>query len=94
MLVLLMIYPVVFLFGAWVDKPLISGWANLPFAAALFIGNVASVISLNYLVPWISSRFAWWLQPADKDRRTTDIAGAALLMALYVALVAAFWLFF
>ena len=94
MLVLLMLYPVVFLFGAWVDKPLISGWANLPFAAALFIGNVASVILLNYLVPWISGRFSWWLQPASKTTRTTEIAGAALLMALYASLVAAFWLFF
>jgi antibiotic biosynthesis monooxygenase (ABM) superfamily enzyme len=94
MLVLLMLYPVVFLFGAWVDKPLISGWANLPFAAALFIGNVASVSSLNYLVPWISGRFAWWLQPAGKTTRTTEVAGAALLMGLYTALVAAFWLFF
>jgi uncharacterized protein len=94
MLVLLMLYPVVFLFGAWVDKPLISGWANLPFAAALFIGNVASVSSLNYLVPWISGRFAWWLQPPGKTTRTTEVAGAALLMGLYTALVAAFWLFF
>jgi len=74
MLVLLMLYPVVFLFGAWVDKPLISGSANLPFAAALFIGNVASVILLNYLVPWISGRFSWWLQPASKTTPTTDIA--------------------
>jgi uncharacterized protein len=94
MLVLLMLYPVVFLFGAWVDKPLISGWANLPFAAALFIGNVASVILLNYLVPWISGRFSWWLQPASKTTPTKDIAGAALLMTLYAALVAAFWQFF
>jgi antibiotic biosynthesis monooxygenase (ABM) superfamily enzyme len=73
---------------------LISGSANLPFAVALFIGNVVSVSALNYLVPWISGRFAWWLQPAGKDTRTTDIAGAALLMALYAALAAGFWLFF
>ena len=43
MLVLLMLYPVVFLFGLSVQTPLLIGRAGLPFAVALFIGNVASV---------------------------------------------------
>jgi antibiotic biosynthesis monooxygenase (ABM) superfamily enzyme len=43
MLVLLMLYPVVFLFGFYVQTPFLIGRAGLPFAIALFIGNVASV---------------------------------------------------
>ena len=61
MLVLLMLYPVVFLFGVFVQTPLLTGRAALPFAVALFIGNVASVLLLNYLVPWTGNRFTWWL---------------------------------
>jgi uncharacterized protein len=49
---------VVFLFGVFVQTPYLSGRAGLPFAVALFIGNVASVIILNYLVPWTSNYFA------------------------------------
>jgi hypothetical protein len=48
MLVLLMLYPVVFLFGYFVQNPLLIGRAALPFAVALFIGNVMSVVLLNY----------------------------------------------
>jgi len=51
MLVLLLLYPVVFLFGLFVQNPLLSVRAGLPFAFALFIGNVVSVVLLNYLVP-------------------------------------------
>jgi antibiotic biosynthesis monooxygenase (ABM) superfamily enzyme len=91
MLVLLMLYPVVFLFGAFVQTPLLSGRAGLHFAVALFIGNVASVLLLNYLVPWTSNRFSWWLQPAGSNRWQIDLAGTVLVVALYVAMVLVFW---
>ena len=94
MLVLLLLYPVVFLFGAFVQTPYLTGRAGLPFAIALFIGNVASVLILNYLVPWSSSRFSWWLQPAGLDPRRIEVAGTALLVALYGLLVLAFWRLF
>lgn len=94
MLVLLMLYPVVFLFGSFVQTPLLSGRAALPFAVALFIGNVASVLLLNYLVPWTSNRFAWWLQPVGAKAWCIDIAGTALVVALYTAMVVAFWRLF
>ena len=63
MIVLLVLYPVVFLFSFFVQSPFLSGRAGLPFGAALFIGNVVSVLLLTYLVPWTSERFSWWLQP-------------------------------
>jgi hypothetical protein len=91
MLVLLMLYPVVFLFGAFVQTPLLTGRAGLPFAIALFIGNVASVLSLNYLVPWTSNRLSWWLQPGGLNPGQRELAGTALVMALYVLMVFAFW---
>jgi antibiotic biosynthesis monooxygenase (ABM) superfamily enzyme len=91
MLVLLMLYPVVFLFGITVQTPLLTGRAGLPFAVALFIGNVVSVLLLNYLVPWTSDRFAWWLTPKGPHQRRIEIAGAALLIALYAIMVLVFW---
>jgi len=91
MLVVLMLYPVVFLFGLLVQTPFLLGRAHLPFAVALFIGNVASVVTLSYLVPWISTRFLWWLQPSPAQRTRFNIAGAALVTALYAAMVLVFW---
>jgi uncharacterized protein len=90
MLVLLLLYPVVFLFGFFVQSPLLSGRAGLPFPAALFIGNVVSVLLLSYLVPRLSAHFTWWLQPADPHRRGRDLAGIALVVALYAVLILAF----
>jgi uncharacterized protein len=91
MIVLLMLYPVVFLFGLTVQTPLLSTRLGLPFAIALFIGNVASVLILNYAVPWTSSGFGWWLHPTHPRRRLIDVAGAALVIGLYAVTVLVFW---
>lgn len=94
MLILLMLYPVVFLFGTLVQTPLLSGKAGLSFPIALFIGNVVSVVLLNWLVPWSSIRFRWWLRPAGSHRRVAEIAGTLLILALYAAILVAFLRFF
>jgi antibiotic biosynthesis monooxygenase (ABM) superfamily enzyme len=95
MLVLLMLYPVVFLFGFFVQTPLLTRSMGLPFAIALFIGNVASVTALTYLVPWTSSRFSWWLQPKKgANERNAAIAGTAVLLVLYALMVLIFWRLF
>jgi uncharacterized protein len=88
MIVLLLLYPVVFLFGAWVQTPVLIRKAGLPFWLALFIGNAVSVLLLNWLVPWVSQGFGWWLAPAREARERTNLVGAALVVALYGA-----WLF-
>lgn len=88
MLVLLMLYPVVFLFGAWVQTPLLTGKAGLPFWLALFIGNVVSVLLLNWLVPAASRGFGWWLAPARGAGGRTSLGGAMLVLVLY-----GLWLF-
>ena len=88
MLVLLLLYPIVFLFGIWVQTPLLMGKAGLPFWLALFIGNVVSVLLLNWLVPWTSRGFGWWLAPTRNADERTSFTGAALILLLYAG-----WLF-
>ena len=84
MIVLLLLYPVVFLFGIWVQTPVLMGMAKLPFWLALFIGNVVSVVLLNWLVPLASRGFGWWLSPVrDGTGRRISLAGAALVIILY-----------
>jgi antibiotic biosynthesis monooxygenase (ABM) superfamily enzyme len=94
MLVLLLLYPVVFLFGAWVQTPWLMERAHLPFFLSLFVGNIVSIVLLNWLVPWVSNRFAWWLRPAASPSTTTDLAGAALVVGLYALTLLAFWRLF
>jgi uncharacterized protein len=45
-------------------------------------------------VPWTSDRFAWWLQPEGAKVWRIDAAGTALVVALYAAMVLAFWRLF
>jgi len=95
MLVLLMLYPVVFLWGVFIGTPILSEKFGMPLAVALFIGNIASVALTGYLVPLVAERFGWWLRPADdKDARRTSILGAALIPAMYAIMVLAFRLWF
>jgi uncharacterized protein len=93
MLVLLVLYPVVFLFGFFVQTPFLTG-RGLPFAIALFVGNVVSVLLLSYLVPLTADRFSWWLQPTGPRARGIEIAGTVLVVALYGLLLWTFWRLF
>ena len=90
MLVLLGLYPTVFLFGFFVGTPLISRQLGWPFWLALFVGNIASVTILNWLVPWISHRFDWWLQPAGSETQKRNLQGGAALVVLYGLLLLIF----
>jgi hypothetical protein len=90
MIVLLLLYPVVFLFGVWVQTPLLMRKAGLPFWLALFVGNAISVLLLNRLVPWVSRGFGWWLAPARGAGARIGVAGAALIVLMYAALLFVF----
>lgn len=83
MLTLLALYPVVFLFGFFVQNPLLMGRLGMPFFLALFAGNVAGVVILNWLVPWVSTRLSWWMQPAGSETRNRNLLGIAAVVALY-----------
>jgi antibiotic biosynthesis monooxygenase (ABM) superfamily enzyme len=90
MLVLMMLYPVVFLFSVLVDAPLLKARLHVPFWLALFVGNVISVIVLNWLVPWASRRFQWWLQPTSAETQRINPIGAGVVIAIYSLCLAAF----
>lgn len=90
MLVLLALYPVVFLFGHWVQTPLLMERAKMPFWLALFAGNIAGVLILNKLVPAVSKQFGWWLHSSGRNARRLDLTGAAIVIVLYGVLLALF----
>src|SRR5262249_49106610 len=91
MLVLLMLYPIVFLWSMWVGFPFLG---KTPFAISLFIGNIVSVGLTGFLVPWIANRFGWWLQPAGRPTLRIHLLGAGIILALYAAMVLVFWRLF
>ena len=95
MLVLLMLYPIVFLFGVFVGTPLFSNVLGLSFAVSLFLGNIVSVGLTGFLVPWVAGHFGWWLRPASPDTAVrTHVLGAVIILALYAIMVVAFWRLF
>ena len=77
MIVLLTLYPVVFLWGLLVGTPILTKALHLDFPVALFIGNAFSVILTSYLVPWTANRLSWWLNPRP-DTRSREPAGRRL----------------
>lgn len=83
MIVLLLLYPVVFLFGYGVQGPLLDRDLHLPFWLSLFISNVVGVLLLNKLVPWACGRFGWWLKPDAGVTSRTNLRGAALIVGFY-----------
>jgi antibiotic biosynthesis monooxygenase (ABM) superfamily enzyme len=83
MIVLSLLYPVVFLFGLLVQTPLLIKRIGMPFWLALFVGNVVSVVLLNWLVPWASKRLAWWLQPAEQKSMGSHVLGAGIVVGVY-----------
>ncbi len=94
MLVLLMLYPIVFLFGVFVGTPLLGNVLGLSFAVSLFLGNIVSVGLTGFLVPWVAGRFGWWLRPAPGKELQTGLLGAGVILAMYAAMVLVFWRFF
>ncbi len=89
MLVLMVLYPVVFLLGVSFQKPLLTD-RGVPFWLALFISNAASVILLNYLVPWVSRRLDWWLSPRGGAVTRINLIGAGVVIAVYAISLLAF----
>lgn len=83
MITLLALYPVVFLFGHFVQNPILHHRFGMPFFGSLFVSNIASVLILTILVPWASKRFGWWLDPTTGEPREVTIRGAVTIVALY-----------
>ena len=92
MVVLLVLYPLVFLLNEWLQKPILVGIFGLPYWAFLFINNAVSVVLLSLILPPVSRQLGWWLRPADHDGKR-DVAGALLVAAFYALWLLAFWLY-
>lgn len=91
MIVVLTLYPTVFLWGLLVDKPFLTRKLALDFPIALFIGNVFSVIFTGYLVQWTANRLGWWLSPDPQRRLRIEFQGTLLLVAACVLMILIFW---
>lgn len=86
MAVLLALYPTVMIL-VWLETPLL---ADLPRAARVFVSNLTSVALLTWvMMPLVTRALARWLAPNASARVTA--AYAAGLVAVYGALVGAFW---
>jgi len=93
MIVLLLLYPIVFLWGVVVGTPLLANKLNMPFPIALFVGNIFSVGMTGFMVPWVANRMGWWLSPTRNVVRA-NLLGAGLICAIYAACVLVFWKYF
>jgi antibiotic biosynthesis monooxygenase (ABM) superfamily enzyme len=90
MIVLLVLYPVVFLFGTLVQTPLLLH-RGVPPWLAVFVGNVFSSVVLGYWgVPRASRLLRWWLRPGPTAPSHVDALGAATVVACYVVALAVF----
>ena len=95
MLVLLLLYTIVFLWGVFVGTPFLDKTFGMSFAIALFIGNIVSVALTGVLVPWTAGYFGWWLRPATGESRwRVHLLGAVIILAIYAVMVVAFWKLF
>jgi antibiotic biosynthesis monooxygenase (ABM) superfamily enzyme len=94
MVVLLVLYPVVFLLGQWLQKPLLLD-RGVPVWLALFITNAAGVFLMGYFfMSPVNRALRWWLIPPPNAPGWTNVAGIALIVALYGLSLVVFWGFF
>ena len=82
MLVLMVLYPVVFIFGVLVQTPFMTS-KGVPFWLALFVSQIFSITVLNWLVPWCARRFDWWLSPQRPSVARINLIGAAAVIGFY-----------
>ena len=89
MLVLLGLFPIVMLEARFLSPQL----ASLNSSLAMFIGNVISVSLTTWAtMPIFIKAFGWWLFPkSTESKHKVDIAGTAIIFALFAIEVAALW---
>ncbi|MGA3085310.1 MAG: antibiotic biosynthesis monooxygenase [Thermodesulfobacteriota bacterium] len=88
LLVLLVLYPTVYLWGYLVSTPLIDS-KGVPFWLSLFVGNLFSTQLLGWFtVSWAFKAFDSWLVP--RPSMAKDVVGWAILLVLYALSMAGF----
>lgn len=81
-LVLLTLYPVVFLLS-FIQNPVMA--YGVPFWLALFFANAASTAILAWVtMPWLVKMFGWWLNPPKKRATLYTFIGTILVLVLYI----------
>ena len=93
MIVLLLLYPIVFLWGVSVGTPVLQNMFDLPWALNLFIGNIFSVLLTGFMVPWVANHMGWWMFPKGNALRA-NLQGALLMCTIYAVCIYVFWKFF
>ena len=93
-IVLVLLYPIVFLWSVWFGFPVLTDKFHMGFAPALFLGNIFSVGLTGFLVPWLADRLGWWLAPAAGKRTQMNLLGGGLMLVAYAVMVFVFWKFF
>jgi antibiotic biosynthesis monooxygenase (ABM) superfamily enzyme len=87
MTVILVLYPTVFLLSRYLS-PWLTG---LPFAASLFVSNVASVSILTWLLmPVVVRAFDFWLSPPPSRRMQFEVLGLLAVLAGYAVALSIF----
>jgi antibiotic biosynthesis monooxygenase (ABM) superfamily enzyme len=87
MIVLLVLYPTVMILGLILSPRLTA----LPFAVSMFIGNLASVALLTWLLmPPANRAFGFWLTPTGARGRLVELGGIGVILAGYVLAIAVF----
>jgi uncharacterized protein len=90
-LVLLMLYPVVFIWSIFIGIPFLAAKFQMNFAIALFIGNIFSVGLTGFMVPWVANKFSWWLAPSANGVTKPNLLGTGIILALYAAMIIVFY---
>jgi antibiotic biosynthesis monooxygenase (ABM) superfamily enzyme len=90
-LVLLMLYPVVFLWSIWFGIPYLAAKLQMNFAIALFLGNIFSVGLTGFMVPWVANKFGWWLAPNANGMTRANLLGTGAILALYAVMLVVFY---
>ncbi len=89
MLVLLTLYPVVFLLS-YAQNPVMS--YGVPFWLALFFSNAISTAILGWIsVPWLMKHFWWWLNPPQQSVKKYTFLGTFIVLCLYGISLFIFW---
>lgn len=93
-IVLVLLYPTVFLWSVWFGTPVLVNKFHMDFAPALFVGNIFSVGMTGFLVPRLAKLLRWWLAPAAGKRRQMNLLGGGLMLVAYAVMVLVFWKLF
>lgn len=88
MIILLVLFPIVMVELKYLNPNL----QGLNISLSTFIGNALSVSLISFPMMPIAIYFlGWWLTPGQKPRKRVNLAGALVVIALYLLEIWTFW---